>query len=279
MRSGVRAPAVAGRFYPDDPRELEAMVRGFLAAGGRGDGSSPDPRREPFPPVALVSPHAGYIYSGPVAGSAWRLVLPGRADIRRVVVLGPSHSVAFRGLALPESTAFDTPLGPHAVDEDGAARLLADPLVRRWERAHSQEHCLEVQLPFLRLTLGAIPIVPLVTGEADPGEIADALDRVWDAGTLVVVSSDLSHYLPYDQAREVDRRTAAAVEHLDGEALGSRDACGVVALRGLLEAARRRGLAARCLDLRSSGDTEGSRGRVVGYGAFGFWGPAHSAQA
>lgn len=282
-RPGVRPPAVAGRFYPDDPRELEAMVRAFLAEGGRDAGRWPGSRAVPdapaaaAPPLALVAPHAGYVYSGPVAGSAYRLMLPRRSDVRRVVILGPSHFVAFRGLALPESATFSTPLGEHAVDPEGAAALEAHPAVRRWERAHAQEHCLEVHLPFLRVALGAVPVLPVVTGEADPDDIADALARVWDAGTLVVVSSDLSHYLPYGRAREADARTAAAVERLEGGALGPHDACGVVALRGLLEAARRRGLRARCVDLRSSGDTEGSRGRVVGYGAFAFWDPAPAA--
>ncbi len=246
-------------------------MRGFLAAGARGDGSSPDPRGAPPPPVALVAPHAGYVYSGPVAGSAWRLVVPGRGEVRRVVLLGPSHFATFRGLALPECAAFDTPLGEHLLDPDGVAALEAHPLVRRSERVHAQEHSLEVHLPFLRVALGPVPILPLVTGDAEPDGIADVLARVWDDTTLVVVSSDLSHYLPYDRAREADRTTAAAVERLEGDALGPHDACGVVALRGLLEAARRRKLTARCVDLRNSGDTEGSRDRVVGYGAFAFW--------
>ncbi len=272
-RPGSRAPAVAGRFYPDDPEELEALVQGLLAEGARGDGS-------PVPPVALVAPHAGYVYSGPVAGSAYRLVVPRRGNVRRVVILGPSHYVAFRGLALPESVAFDTPLGEHPVDEEGAAALEAHPLVQRFQRAHTQEHSLEVQLPFLRVALGPVPILPLVTGEAEAEGIADVLAAVWDPETLVVVSSDLSHYLSYDRAREADRRTADAVERLEGDALGPHDACGVGALRGLLEAARRRKLTARCVDLRNSGDTEGSRGRVVGYGAFAFWEPgAESAAA
>jgi hypothetical protein len=214
------------------------------------------------------------MYSGPVAGSAWRLMVPGRGNVRRVVILGPSHFAVFRGLALPGCAAFDTPLGEHRLDPDGVAALEAHPLVRRSERAHAQEHSLEVQLPFLRVALGPVPILPLLTGDADPDGIADVLGAVWDAGTLVVVSSDLSHYLPYDRAREADRRTADAVERLDGDALGPHDACGVVALRGLLEAARRRGLGARCVDLRNSGDTEGSPDRVVGYGAFAFWSAA-----
>jgi AmmeMemoRadiSam system protein B len=191
-----------------------------------------------------------------------------------VVILGPSHFGAFQGLALPECAAFDTPLGEHLLDPDGVAALESHPLVRRSGRAHAQEHSLEVQLPFLRVALGPVPILPLLTGDAEPDGIADVLGTVWDAGTLVVVSSDLSHYLAYDRAREADRRTADAVERLEGDALGPHDACGVVALRGLLAAARRRGLGARCVDLRNSGDTEGSRDRVVGYGAFAFWGAA-----
>lgn len=274
-RPVVRPPAVAGQFYPDDPRELEDMVRGFLSGEGasRATGAEPEPPIPPPPghPVALVAPHAGYVYSGPVAGSAYARILPRRGELRRAVVLGPSHYVAFRGLALPEGDAFGTPLGDHPLDAAGVAALEGHPAVRRSERAHAEEHSLEVHLPFLRVALGPVPVLPMVTGEAAPAEIADVLERVWDGSTLVVVSSDLSHYLPYDRAREADRRTAAAVEELRGDALGPHDACGVVALRGLLEAARRRGLVARCLDLRNSGDTAGSRGRVVGYGAFGLW--------
>ncbi|MDP2956782.1 MAG: AmmeMemoRadiSam system protein B [Longimicrobiales bacterium] len=272
-RPAVRPPAVAGRFYPDGPRELEAVVREFLAAASGIPDPFPTASGAVHPPVALVAPHAGYAYSGPVAGSAYALVAPARGAIRRAVLLGPSHYVAFRGLALPECDAFGTPLGEHAVDADGAAALQASPTVRRWERAHREEHSLEVQLPFLTVVLGPVPILPLVTGAAEPGEIADALALVWTADTLVVVSSDLSHYLPYDRAREADERTADAIVHLRGDTLGPHDACGAVALRGLLEAARRRGLESRCLDLRNSGDISEDRGRVVGYGAFGFWAP------
>ena len=263
---------MAGRFYPDDPGELEAMVRGFLEAARRPSGSRAGaPPLQDSPPVALVAPHAGYDYSGPVAGSAYALVEPARGAVRRVVLLGPSHHVAFHGLALPECDAFDTPLGQHAVDAAGVAAMQESPVAGGYEEAHRHEHCLEVQLPFLRVALGSVPIVPVVTGEVSPSEIADALHWAWTPDTLVVVSSDLSHYLPYEQARKADLRTADAVERLDTPALGVHDACGVVALKGLLEAARRRSLVARCVDLRNSGDTSGSPGRVVGYGAFGFW--------
>lgn len=263
---------MAGRFYPDDPGALEAMVRGFLEDARRPSGSRaaapPIPDR---PPVALVAPHAGYDYSGPVAGSAYALVEESRGSVRRVVLIGPSHHVAFRGLALPGCDAFDTPLGQHSVDAAGIAAMHESPVAGNYEEAHRHEHCLEVQLPFLRVALGPVAIVPVVTGDASPSEIADALHWAWTPDTLVVVSSDLSHYLTYDQARSTDRRTADAVERVDGPALRSHDACGVVALKGVLEAARRRGLVVRCVDLRNSGDTSGSRGRVVGYGAFGFW--------
>lgn len=259
----MRPTAVAGRFYPADPAELEATVRGFFEVAV--------PPTLATRPAALVAPHAGYPYSGPVAGSAYALLAPAPASVRRVLLLGPSHFVAFEGLALPESDAFATPLGDHPVDHEGLIALESSTSVRRWERPHRDEHCLEVQLPFLRVALGAVPIIPIVTGAAAPRTVADAVERVWTDDTLVVVSSDLSHYLPYDDARAVDGRTADAVVRLDVDAVRSSQACGSVALRGLMEAARRRGLTARCVDLRSSGDTAGPRGDVVGYGAFGFW--------
>jgi AmmeMemoRadiSam system protein B len=262
-RHRVRPPAVAGRFYPADPAELEAVVRGFFEVAV--------PPALESRPVALVAPHAGYPYSGAVAGSAYALLAPESASVGRILLIGPSHYVAFEGLALPEADAFATPLGDHPVDLDGVAALASVPSVRRWDRPHRDEHCLEVHLPFLRVALGAVPILPIVTGDATPPMVADVLELAWTEDTLVVVSSDLSHYLPYDDARAVDERTAEAVERLDVDGVRSSQACGSVALRGLMEAARRRGLKARCVDLRNSGDTAGPRSEVVGYGAFGFW--------
>lgn len=263
------------------------MVRGFLeeapstattAAPEIAADTSPDRPSyvaRPAALVALVAPHAGYVYSGPVAGSAYALVVPASPGFRRVVLLGPSHHVAFRGLALPECEVFATPLGEHMVDDAGVHAFEAHPTVRCWARAHAHEHSLEVQLPFVRVALGPLPVVPVITGDVDPGEVADTLEPIWTADTLVVVSSDLSHYLPYDDARRVDAETAAAVESLDVNAVTSEGACGAVALRGVMEAARRRSLEVRCVDLRNSGDTGPSRdrvrSRVVGYGAFGFW--------
>jgi AmmeMemoRadiSam system protein B len=263
-RGTARPPAVAGRFYPDDPHQLETTVRGSLDAASE--------RRPPrgLPPVALVAPHAGYAYSGPVAGSAYALVGDAHDRFKRVALLGPSHYVAFEGLALPECDAFVTPLGEHAVDADAVRALMAGAVVR-WARPHRDEHSLEVQVPFIHVALGALPLVPIVTGDAEPDEVADVLEKLWTTETLVVVSSDLSHDLPYDRALEVDAATAAAVEALDVDGIGPHRACGAVALRGLMEWARRRKLEARCVDLRSSGDTAGPKSRVVGYGAFGFW--------
>lgn len=263
----VREPAVAGRFYPADAGTLERMVRSFLA-------DAPAPVTPP--PTAVVAPHAGYVYSGPVAGAAYRALEPWTGAVERVALLGPSHQVAFEGMAVPESHGFATPLGVVSVDADACEALLGHSCVRRWERPHLWEHSLEVHVPFLQVLFGSAPLVPIVTGRASPGEVADAIGALLGPGTPVVVSSDLSHYHPYEQARSRDARTAEAVKALDIASLTPDDACGVVALRGLMETARRLGWSARVLDLSNSGDTEGTRDRVVGYGAFGFFGPAPS---
>lgn len=261
-RPSVRMPAVAGRFYPAEPEELEAAVRRLLTGADRSDGP---------PPTAIIAPHAGYAYSGAVAATAYAAVTPLAGRVNRLILIGPSHYVPFSGLALPEASAYATPLGEHPVDGDACSALDARSTVRRSDLVHRDEHSLEVQLPFVRLTLGPVPVVPLLTGDAAPGEVADALEAVWGPEALVIASSDLSHYLPYERARELDARTAAGIEALDPDALARGTACGRTGLRGLLVAARRRGLVARTLDLRSSGDTAGDRRRVVGYGAFGFW--------
>jgi AmmeMemoRadiSam system protein B len=258
----VRPPAVAGLFYPADPRRLAADVEGYLRAGAVADGP---------PPKALVAPHAGYAYSGPVAGSAFRTLASVAARLRRVVLLGPSHFVPVAGLALPVWERFATPLGEVAVDPAGRAALSGLPQVATDDRPHAREHALEVELPFLQRALGDFSLVPLVVGEASPALVAEVLERLWGGDeTLVVVSTDLSHYLDYAAARRRDERTARAVGALDETAIGDADACGRQPLRGLLVAARRHGLAARRLDLRNSGDTAGRRDAVVGYGAFAF---------
>jgi AmmeMemoRadiSam system protein B/AmmeMemoRadiSam system protein A len=262
----ARPPAVAGSFYPRDPERLRADVAGFLDAVPLASG----PR-----PKALVVPHAGYVYSGPVAASAYaRLRAPG-PTLERVVLLGPSHHAAVAGLALPEEESFLTPLGAVPIDLEAAERALTLPQVTRSGDAHRREHSLEVQLPFLQAVLGRFALVPFAVGSASAAEVAGLLDLLWGGPeTLVVISTDLSHYLPYDEASAMDRRTADQVLALDAAGLGREQACGRVPLQGLLLEARRRRLEVELLDLRSSGDTAGGRDQVVGYGAFAFHEPA-----
>jgi len=256
----VRPPAVAGMFYPSDADALRAEIADCLAAVEPEDGPAPK---------AIIAPHAGYVYSGPVAASAYARIRAARHAIRRVVLLGPSHRVAFRGLALPGAAAFATPLGEVPVDADAAAALAALPQVQVLPAAHAAEHSLEVQLPFLQTLLGAFTLVPLVVGDAAAEEVEEALEAVWGGEeTLIVISSDLSHYHDYDTARAIDRATSNAIEALDERPIGYDQACGRRPISGLLRCARRRGLHATCIDLRSSGDTAGPRSEVVGYGAY-----------
>jgi hypothetical protein len=258
--SRIRPAAVAGLFYPADPGELGAVVDRVL------DVTVPD---DEALPKAVVVPHAGYVYSGPTAGVAYARLARLRGRVTRVVLLGPAHRAWVEGLAVSDADAFATPLGIIAVDDALRRRVLAHPAVRVDDRAHAAEHSLEVQLPFLVRTLGSFTLLPLAVGDARPAEVASVLDLVWGGSeTLVVVSSDLSHYHDYATARARDARTAAAIVAGDDEAVSDDDACGARPIRGLLHAARRHGLSVRLLDLRSSGDTAGDRERVVGYGAF-----------
>jgi MEMO1 family protein len=260
----VRRPAVAGSFYPEDPKHLERAVMEQLAAARQ-------PLEGATPPKALIVPHAGYVYSGPVAATAYAMLRPLRGKVERVVLLGPSHQVPFRGLAVPEAEAFSTPLGVVELDSEGVARALSLREVRCLGAAHEYEHSLEVQLPFLQLVLGEFRLVPLAVGDARDDEVAEVLDALWGGSeTLILVSSDLSHYHDYTTARRLDDATSRAILALRPAALGPESACGRVAVRGLLVAARRHGLHPELLDLRSSGDTSGPRDRVVGYGAYAF---------
>jgi len=258
----VRSPNVAGLFYPADAQELRREVARYVSDGkpGRVDR-----------PKALIAPHAGYVYSGPVAGHAYAQ-LAGMADrIERVVLLAPSHRYPFRGLARPSVQAFRTPLGEVQVDTRALDSLDDLPQAHRLDTAFAGEHSLEVQLPFLQATLGEFRIVPLLVGDADGAEVAEVLERLWGGDeTLIVVSSDLSHYLDYESARGMDAHTTRAIEALEPEQIGYHHACGRVPVSGLLMVARRRHLEAITLDLRNSGDTAGPRDQVVGYGAYAF---------
>jgi AmmeMemoRadiSam system protein B len=266
----VRPPAAAGSFYPDDPRKLRELVTGLLdQAAAHRDPAAPQPDR---PPQALIAPHAGYLYSGPIAASAFAALRPFRDRIRRVVHLGPAHRVRFTGLAAPTHDAFATPLGRVPLDRAALDDLLHLPGVAPRDDAHEPEHCLEAHLPFLQLTLDDFVLVPLLVGvTVEPEDVARVLDRLWrEETTLVLVSSDLSHYLNHADARRSDQAVSAAIERLDAGQLQPELACGYLAIRALLVAAHRRGLHATTLDLRSSGDTAGPRDRVVGYGAYAF---------
>jgi AmmeMemoRadiSam system protein B len=258
-----RPAAVAGMFYPGAPPALRASVRALLDA-------APRPAADAGWPKALIVPHAGYIYSGPIAASAYARLVPGRSLIRRVVLLGPVHRVPIRGLALPGADSFVTPLGTVAVDADAGARLRALPQVGESEAAHSLEHSLEVQLPFLQTILEEFTLVPLAVGDASPSEVAEVIERLWGGPeTLIVVSSDLSHYQPYERATEIDRSTADDILAL-AATLDHQQACGATPINGLVLCARRHGLTPELIDLRNSGDTAGEKSRVVGYAAFAF---------
>ncbi|MHC4133717.1 MAG: AmmeMemoRadiSam system protein B [Planctomycetota bacterium] len=248
----VRPPAVAGRFYPVDPVELEEMVERYLA----------DARPSGPAPLALITPHAGYIYSGPVAATGYATV---RGPIERVILLGPAHRYPLRGLAGHSAEAFLTPLGPIQVDTPEL------PHTKTLDAAHAGEHSLEVHLPFLQVVLGDFTLTPLVVGDATPGQVTDVLEQLWGGPeTLVVISSDLSHFHDYDTAVSLDRATATAIEELRHEAVGPHEACGCRAIGGLLRLAQDKGLKVTTLDLRNSGDTAGPRNEVVGYGSFAF---------
>ncbi len=260
----VRPPAVAGLFYPADERELAHKLAQMLGAA-----ASEAPERAV--PKAIIAPHAGYLYSGPVAASVYALLAPARGRIRRVVLLGPTHRVAVRGLALPGAGAFASPLGTVEIDRGAVESLRGLPQVVVSAQAHALEHSLEVHVPFLQTVLGESTLVPLAVGHADAREVAEVLDALWGGPeTLIVVSSDLSHYLPYDDAQAVDRATARAILDLSTE-ISHEQACGATPVTGLAYAARKRGLKPELIDLRNSGDTAGDRNRVVGYGAFAFY--------
>lgn len=258
----TRIPAVAGLFYPAEGARLRHDVRTLLNAVHRGS--------TPGAVKALLVPHAGYDYSGTTAARAYAQLSAQRGRIRRVVLLGPAHRVPLRGLALPTCEAFDTPIGRVAIDREACIRVAEGPHVTWSDAAHAQEHALEVQLPFLLETLGDFTLVPLVVGSVAPEAVAEVLESLWGGDeTLIVVSSDLSHYLDCASATRVDTGTCQQILALDA-AIGGTQACGATSINALLLAARRHGLKAQLLVRCNSGDTAGDRQRVVGYAAFAF---------
>ncbi|MDP3939730.1 MAG: AmmeMemoRadiSam system protein B [Deltaproteobacteria bacterium] len=256
-----RKPAVAGLFYPADAGELRAMIGRYLAEARPGEGA----------PKAIIVPHAGYVYSGPIAAAAYARVASARGRVRRVVLLGPAHRVRFSGLAVSSADAFRTPLGEVPIDAAAVASIMPLPQVSVLDEAHAEEHSLEVQLPFLQEILGDFSLVPLAVGDAGAAEVGEVIEKLWGGDeTLIVISSDLSHYLDYESARLRDEATSRAIEALGYEDISYDDACGRDPVNGLLFVARKRGMQAERLDLRNSGDTAGTPDRVVGYGAYAF---------
>lgn len=260
----VRKPAVAGQFYASNASELATTVETLLSEVEEPGGALS------AAPKAIIAPHAGYIYSGPVAASAYACLRPHRDRYNKVVLLGPCHRVPVEGMALSGADVFRTPVGDVAIDRATVAGIAGEG-VEISDLAHQYEHSLEVHLPFLQAVLDEFSLVPIVVGDATPDDVADVLDRVWGGDeTLIVVSSDLSHYLRYAEARVFDEETRDAIEHFDYRLIDHSHACGATPLGGLLLAARRRGLQVRTIDLRNSADTSGDRRVVVGYGAWVF---------
>ena len=254
-----REPAVAGSFYSSDADRLRQDVEQLL---GQAD------LRSFVTPKAMIVPHAGYVYSGPVAAAAYRLLAPLRESIRRVALFGPAHRVYLDGMAIPASDSFRTPLGTVPLDATAIQQISELPGVCVSEIAHAQEHSLEVQLPFLQMTLEAFRLIPIVVGRCPSDQVARVIDALWGGPeTLIVVSSDLSHYLPYDDARRVDQSTGKRIRD-KASTLTGEEACGAHAVNGLMRAQHCKDLDVETIDLRNSGDTAGDRSRVVGYGAF-----------
>jgi len=258
--TSIRSPAVAGLFYPADAQQLGREVKQLLATAQLQD----------FKPKALIVPHAGYIYSGAIAASAYAGLSSVAATIRRVVLLGPAHRVAVHGLALPGVDVFETPLGRVKLDQELVATIAHLPQVIVSKEVHALEHSLEVQLPFLQSVLGDFTLLPLAVGWTSAQEVAEVLEKLWGGEeTLIVISSDLSHYLPYTSAQRVDNETVQAILQLR-QPIAHDHACGSIAVSGLIIAAQKHHLTPQLLDLRNSGDTAGPRDQVVGYAAIVF---------
>ena len=259
----VRNTAVAGTFYPKEPNELQANLNALLQSARTV---------KPYP-KAIIVPHAGYIYSGPIAANAYSSFYKQKPMINRIVLMGPAHRVAFRGIAASSADYFASPIGNIAVDHNTLRPIIEKGFVQYFDLAHEQEHCLEVQLPFLQAIFNQnFEIIPLLAGDTDPSHVAKVLRLLWGGNeTLIVISSDLSHYHDYESAKVIDQRTSKSIEELHGEQLDYDSACGRLPIQGLLEVAKELKMQCKTLDLRNSGDTSGPHDRVVGYGAFSFY--------
>ena len=268
----IRLPAVASMFYPGDFKELRYEVRSYLNRSILNKNALTQNNKDIYDVKALIVPHAGYIYSGEIAASAYRLLLQNSKKYNRVLILGPAHHVWISGAAFPSTEIFETPLGKIKLDKVLMKKIMKKlPWISVNEEAHFQEHCIEVQLPFLQEVLDDFELIPMVVGESNPAQIAEVIDQfIEDEQTLIVISTDLSHFNDYETATTNDLRTANAIEHLELENLYSEDACGVYPLRGFLSVAKKKEWDVYRLGLCNSGDTSGDRQRVVGYGAWAF---------
>ncbi|MDH5612028.1 MAG: AmmeMemoRadiSam system protein B [Gammaproteobacteria bacterium] len=257
----IRPAAVADMFYPGNPAQLRAEVQSMLAKASISTTT----------PKAIIVPHAGYIYSGPIAASAYAQLIPARNKIHRVILLGPCHRVPLSGLATSSADFFETPLGTIPIDRELCNLILKFPQVEEFDLTHAQEHSLEVQLPFLQQVLDKFTLLPLVVGDASGIKVHEVLEAIWGGDeTLIVISSDLSHYHDYHTAQSMDAAACKTIENLDGAHLHYDQACGRNPVLGLLLSARKHHLKVTTLDLRNSGDTAGSKDKVVGYGAWAF---------
>ena len=259
----IRQPVVAGLFYPKEKKELLSFLEDFYKKAPKDFSFSSLPR-------AFIVPHAGYIYSGEIAMSAFIFLEKVQKEIQKILLLGPSHFIPFDGVALPQEEIFLTPLGEIPIDLEEKKKLLSlFPFVKEYPLAHKREHSLEVELPFLQFFLSSFQLIPLSVGKIEPSLLGELIDLyIEDPSSFVVISSDLSHYLPYEEAKKVDEETKEIIEEKRYEELSSFRACGYVPIQGILEVARRKNLQVKCIDLRNSGDTAGSREEVVGYGSF-----------
>lgn len=254
-----RQPAVAGTFYPENPQLLQQLINQLLD----------NAKTEALTPKVIIAPHAGFIYSGAIAASAYSRLLQANKTISHVILVGPSHRLGFKGLAISRAESYNTPLGEIAIDTMKVNKIASLPFVEYIEPAHIHEHCLEVQLPFLQMTLDSFSIVPIVVGDAIPLQVSSVLKMLWGGPeTLIVISSDLSHYHDYEAAQKLDRETSDKIESLQYKALDYESACGRIPIGGLLALAKEKSLKVKTIDLRNSGDTAGDKNRVVGYGSY-----------
>ncbi|ARN75998.1 AmmeMemoRadiSam system protein B [Oceanicoccus sagamiensis] len=261
----VRQPAVAGLFYPGSAQQLLKDVKQLLSDASQAQ------QHSPIQAKAIIVPHAGYIYSGSTAAKAFSALGPKASTIKRVVMVGPAHRVKLRGLAISDVQYFRTPLGDIPIDQEANSACLNLPEVQIMDSAHWQEHSLEVQLPFLQAVLEDFSLVPVIVGDSTSAEVQALLDLLWGGPeTLIVISSDLSHFHDYSTAQYIDRSTCEAIEHFDLDHIDLKQACGSIGLKALLQAAKHRNMQVHTLGLCNSGDTSGDQERVVGYGSWAF---------